>query len=163
MRRFWVRNFLRMVGLDCACPWIRDCFSSTLNRRFPLHWTSKEDAMKQPWSDQEVLWMNPPWSLWPQVAQRIQTTRCYVIGVLPAWDGRFWVQELLKMAFKVVYLERGSKVFELGGKVMGGVKWGVYVVFIQNMNPQAVPAAPPELWTATQRRRWRRDKKSAQS
>ena len=49
----------------------RDCFASEGNRRCAKFWTVGDDALQQSWGKGEVLWMNPPWDLWPKVAEKI--------------------------------------------------------------------------------------------
>jgi hypothetical protein len=147
VRQCWVQKILRMFKIDAAdC---RDCFATPHNCRFPRYYTEEDDAMAQTWSMREVRWCNPPWSMWPAVSQKMLSSEGVSIGVLPAWDSQGWVEQLLEAAERIIYYEVGSKIFELGGRPVGGVRWGVYVVKIRGR-------ADHEPWGPSSRRRYRR-------
>ena len=38
--------------------------------------------------------------------------------------------KLVRFAVKMIYFEVGSRVFELGGRPVGGIRWGLYVLLI---------------------------------
>lgn len=159
VRRHWVRRILKMFGVppDAA---IRDCFATEANKRFERCYTFEDDALSQRWRQDELLWMNPPWSLWPLVARKISGSTCTCICVLPAWDSQPWVQSLWALSCKFIYMEVGTYLFELAGKRVGGIRWGAYALYISNWQPSVkvgmVAQVPQVPRSAATRRRWRR-------
>ena len=120
VRQHWIRRSLTIFQIDAKN--VRDCFSTSSNRRFPKNYTRQEDALWQDWDIAEVMWCNPPWTIWPEVTQKVLQSGCQCICVLPAWHSKGWVKDLLMAAWKTIYLEVGTKVFELGSKPVGGIK-----------------------------------------
>ena len=47
-----------------------DAFSDDKNHRFDRWYTAEQDALKQDWAG-KVMWLNPPWSVWPQAAEKV--------------------------------------------------------------------------------------------
>jgi hypothetical protein len=163
VRLHWVRKILKMMGYNLNND-LRDCFADPGNARFKKFWTIREDALQQQWSNQETMWCNPPWTIWEQVAKKILQSRSVVIAVFPAWHSKTWVQQLLLAACKVMYFEVGSRVFELGGKPVQGIKWGLFAALIV---PSPVPDLPAEVGsvscTPAAKRRWRRKQQKARA
>ena len=62
----------------------RDCFASQRNSRFSRCWTKEENALTMDWNAGELLWINPPWNLWPRVPQKILDSTNEVVCILPA-------------------------------------------------------------------------------
>lgn len=156
VRRHWVDKILRQFDINHAC--VRDCFATIHNRRFEKFYCAEQDALSLSWDINEVRWCNPPWSLWPRVADKILTTAGTSIAVFPAWHSQSWVQNLLRAAVKTIYFEVGSKVFELGDKKpVGGIRWGLYIVLVVN-DIQSVQCEVFQCatWSASSRRRYRR-------
>jgi hypothetical protein len=54
----------------------RDCFASAQNSRCPEFFSREKDALSQPWEGGQVMWVNPPWTLWPRVVEKIQKSGC---------------------------------------------------------------------------------------
>ena len=107
----------------------RDCFASQGNSRFSRCWTKEENALTMDWSAGEVLWVNTPWNLWPRVAQKILESTNEVVCILPAW-GKPWVQDLLRVARRRVYFERGNRVFEVEARPSHNTPWGTWALRI---------------------------------
>ena len=107
----------------------RDCFATEGNQRFSKFWTKQEDAMSQNWLEGEILWFNPPWRLWPEVAQKLLASTCEAVCVLPAWS-KSWMQELLRAADRRIFFEAGNRIFELFGKPAPNTRWGVWALRI---------------------------------
>ena len=59
VRQEWVKP----IQDEMATTPDRDCFATRANARFPKFYTKEQDALKQEWDPQKVLWCNPPWSL----------------------------------------------------------------------------------------------------
>ena len=107
----------------------RDCFATEGNHRFSKYWTKEEDAMSHEWLEGEILWVNPPWRLWPEVAQKLLSSKCEAVCVLPAWS-KPWMQELLRAADRRLYFEAGCRIFETQGKPAPSTKWAVWALHI---------------------------------
>jgi hypothetical protein len=113
----------------------RDCFATPRNARCTAFFTSEEDALKQNWETGEILWINPPWSLWPKVVRKLRKNKCDAICVCPDWE-KGWVKDLLRRATKKLYFPAGTPLFELNGQPMEGVKWGVWALLVEGTQPQ---------------------------
>ena len=73
--------------------------------------------------------VKPPWSMWPQVVEKLMGSRCAAICICPAWSGG-WVQTLVRAAPKRVYIEQGARIFEMNGKPSSSTFWGVWALGI---------------------------------
>lgn len=151
VRWHWIRRILTMFGVDRDDP-VRDCFASHANRRFDLMFTAEENALVQEWDPRETMWCNPPWTIWPATAQKILGCKCRVVAIFPCWHSKRWVQDLLYAADKIMYFESGSRVFEIGGKPTGGIRWGLYAALIHPGHAEVATVS----WSKSARRRWRR-------
>jgi len=102
-----------------------DCFATKGNERCSLYYTAEDNALAQVWADAEVMWINPPWRLWPEVAEKILASKCGAVCILPAWS-KDWVQKLCGAASKRYYFEAGVRMFEIEGKPVPNTLWGVW-------------------------------------
>jgi hypothetical protein len=116
----------------------RDCFASVENRRCQKFYTEEDNALKKAWRGGETLWMNPPWTLWPEVVKKLQISECRTICICPDWEVD-WVKKLLNMAVKKMYFPEGTKLFEVNGKISKGTNWGVWALLIDKRQ-----FSPPE-------------------
>ena len=66
VKKYWAKKILEQFSVTPD----RDCFENPENARFDKFYTPDQDALKQTWDPREVMWCNPPWSLWPQVAEK---------------------------------------------------------------------------------------------
>ena len=128
------RLAIRGTVMDDICTQVGlrptlDCFASDMDSRCVRHITKEQDALKMEWPRDEVVWLNPPWRLWPQVVEKLCQSKGAAIALFPAWN-RPWVQKLLGMAAKRVYIEKGSKVFEVDRKLCPVTWSGMWVVRI---------------------------------
>jgi hypothetical protein len=106
----------------------RDCFAAEGNQRFSKFWTMEDDALTKNWCQGEVLWFNPPWRLWPQVAEKLLQSTCEAVCVMPAWC-KTWMQNLLRAANKRMYFEAGNRIFEIFGRPAPNTRWGVWALY----------------------------------
>eukprot|EP00667_Euglena_gracilis_P019564 EG_transcript_20987 len=137
-----VRNsFVQMIEENFQRRAEVDCFASTQNSQCTSYLTEKENALAVPWGGGGTVWLNPPWSLWPKVAKKLQKDPCDAICILPDWN-RGWVRELVRKATKKLYFPPGTKLFEVDGKPMGGVRWGVWALLIEGNKPPANTSNP---------------------
>jgi hypothetical protein len=119
----------------------RDCFAAPHNARCGKFFTKKDDALHQNWETGEVLWLNPPWSLWPKVAKKLKKERCTAICLCPDWE-KEWVRKLFRLVTKKFRFEEGTELFEVNGKSMEGIRWGVWALLVEG---GASPEKSPEL------------------
>lgn len=159
VRDHWVRRILRIFQIDAHIP-IRDAFASPGNQRFTNYWTVHDKALQQQWWG-ELLWLNPPWTLWPLVAAKVEESGASCVAVFPAWS-KDWVNKMLIMATKLIYFEVGSKIFQLHGVAVPGIKWGLYAVYIVGSQPVLAPVHPKLQFSPASRRRWRRKQRWVQ-
>ena len=106
-----------------------DCFASHTNARCPKHFTEEQNALEMEWSRDEVLWLNPPWRLWPRAETKLITSTGAAL-VLCTDRSKPWVKRLVGMAARRVYLERGTRLFEVEGKPCPGTLWGMWALRI---------------------------------
>ena len=93
VRREYFEEFTRRLNLK---P-VRDCVASDAETQCEKFFNLEEDALQQRWDPTEVLWLNHPWSLWPQVAAKLLGSTCTAVCVLPAWRKQ-WVRDLVHTA-----------------------------------------------------------------
>lgn len=153
VRAHWVKRIISQFNLDPSI--CRDCFATPTNRRFDRFWTEEDDALAQEWSPAEIRWCNPPWSLWSRVASKILSSIGVSVAVMPAWYSQPWVRSLLQHAERSIYYEVGTRIFQLGDKASGGIRWGLYVLYI-NIQVPVFAESQVTTWSASSRRRYRR-------
>ena len=105
----------------------RDCFATEGNKRCHLYFSAKDEALQQEWPEDEILWLNPPWRLWPRVAERLMGCKNAAIVICPAWS-KPWVQTLLCASDKRMYFEQGARMFEVDGKPATNNLWGTWSI-----------------------------------
>ena len=108
--------------------------------------------MTQDWPPSEILWLNPPWTLWPRIVDKLQKSNCEAICICPDWKKQ-WVKKLLDMASEKINYSPGAKIFELHGSPMEGIKWGLWALLIPKRGDaiadrQHVPSTPESNKTA---------------
>ena len=125
VRWHFFRDICQHLGLTPTL----DCFATHNNARCPKHFTEEQDALKMEWSRDEVLWMNPPWSLWPEAEAKLTAHTGAALVLCPAWS-KPWVKRLVGMAARRVYIEKGTRLFEVEGKACPGTLWGMWALRI---------------------------------
>ena len=155
VRHHWVSRILKIFNVDKSK--VRDAFASVHNRRFDKYFDKQQDALQQVWSKEEIYWCNPPWSLWPAAVNKIEKSSCETIAVVPAWN-KPWVSKALGLGQRMIYLESGTKLFELYNKVVPGIRWGIYIIWIPVISRSLAIDAQMLYagWSSSARRRWRR-------
>ena len=136
VRRKWVERVMH----EFAVTPDRDCFATGGNARFPRYYTQEQDALSLRWDESETMWCNPPWTEWPKVADKILRGKNRCVCVVPAWYSRAWVHDLVKAATRILYVEKGHRVFELDGQPVEGIRWGLFFLLI---DPEARGAGGP--------------------
>lgn len=116
--------------LDGGEPTI-DAFATKENKRFPRCWTEEEDAFKQNWGKEELLWMNPPFDKFPQVLAKIKEEGARAILVVPSWEYRGWLGDLDDITVRTYHLQENSPLFNKFGKEsMDTPRWVVHVYYV---------------------------------
>jgi hypothetical protein len=121
----------KIVDLVCDCgiqlPW-RDMYSNHLTKRFEDHIVCAEEA---DWQLQDrVMWLNPPYSIWEAVSQRLlESTKGTFVALVPDW-GQPWIAGLLSITRKKWYIAAGTPLFELDQVRCGPTRWGVWLLLI---------------------------------
>ena len=125
-----VRNeIVQQIERKFGCRADRDCFATARNSLCSDFWTENDDALGKKWKKDETIWLNPPWSLWKKVAEKLKTSESNAICILPAWQ-RGWIKELFRKATKKIYFPPGIHIFEADGRPMGPTRWGVWALFV---------------------------------
>jgi hypothetical protein len=92
--------FRKSISLDAfACP------QSKVTSRFASrHFAPEalaEDGLLLDWSN-EVVWLNPPWALLPDVLCKLRAERPAAVLIVPVWSSQTWWPSLLDLeAFHV--------------------------------------------------------------
>ena len=58
-----------------------DGFAEVGNAQCPRFFTAREDSFAHEWGEGEVMWLNPPWSMWPQVVENLMGSRSAAICI----------------------------------------------------------------------------------
>ena len=87
-------SVINMVGLGYPS---RDAFASHHNHQVEAYWTSTTNAFLQDWRKEPLLWVNPPFSLIPDVLQKFRQQPTPIILVTPEWHCP-WRSLLLRLA-----------------------------------------------------------------
>jgi len=75
--------------MDTGPPSV-DTFSNGSSKKCALAWSEFDDAISQNWSQQELLWMNPPFSKILDVVNKIKKERPRCLLLVPAWETEPW-------------------------------------------------------------------------
>ena len=130
-----------------------DCFTDGPgNAMCDKFYTKDDDSLQQEWPEDQVRWVNPPWSKWAQAAIKVTTTPGLSVCVCPDWR-RSWHQMLKDAAEASMTIPKGSLLFEVDGKPCAGTRWDTCVYLVRGCMPKA--NYEPR-WSGGQRRRWRR-------
>ena len=119
---FW-KEAVQMMGITPT----RDCFASVGNQRCALFYTKSDSALEKEWLEGEVMWLNPPWRLWPEVVQKLSESKCAALCLCPAWSKK-WVRTLVGMSSRKVYYEQGTRMFERKGHPVPNTLWGMWLL-----------------------------------
>ena len=97
-----------------------------------------QDAFAQDWGGRE-LWMNPPFSRFPEVINKIKEDGAHGILVMPEWPRRRWFKEARKMQRGSLLYPKYTKLFELDGKPAKGTLWATRVMAFCGHTPKCPP------------------------
>ena len=114
---------------------LRDAFASPATAQFPLFWDKHMNAFQQDWSTSETLWINPPWTLFPSVIEKILRDQPLCICVLPHWPSGYFsfLMKLATSAFSV----RSTSFFSRGKNrpFLPPPRWHLTFIFLNRPYP----------------------------
>ena len=165
--------------LGCGEPSV-DGFATVENHLFPV-WLGPggyvENSLAAQWGEVELLWLNPPYSKLEETIQKVIKEKVRAVMVLPDWRSESWWKKIQEYVVKKYFYPKGTKMFELGGREVEGVRWGVWAYLVdckggqekrkrqQQQEEKMMPfdrEIGKEEWdeekvrTSSARRRWRR-------
>ena len=128
-----------------------DAFASSLNHRFPRYWSKVDgdDAFHHNWRDEDLLWINAPFELYPKVLDRLKEDRARAVVVCPAWTHLKWFREMQRYMVRQVVVPRGIRIFQRegeGGMPLRQRKWETVAMLVdmgQETPPEPLPTRPP--------------------
>jgi hypothetical protein len=152
----FVTAIAKNFGVQPDC----DAFSSSTNKRFSTCWTLSEDAFQQSWAGR-ALWINPPWSVYEKVVEKLERERPTAICITPFWPHRNYFKKLVEFMVDKVCFPAGVVFFELDGQDAGPTHWDVWAVLLMGPRSCSTATIPAEKAlevkkTEASRRRWRR-------
>ena len=128
VRKRYMEQIVELLQPEVGgCKW-RDLYCNALTAQFPNFIIKAELA---DWSlPGWVSWVNPPFSLWAEIAQRIVLAQDgHFICLLPDW-GQVWAVSLLQIATKF-YIPSGTSLFQLDGVRSRPITWGCWLLHIK--------------------------------
>ena len=112
-------------------PWCGDAFAR--------HWSGYSQV---DWNDDRrpLLWINPPFSMFDSVVQKIVTDNAWAVVICPFWGDKMWFKQLMKYAYRRYYYKAGRHIFENTGPT----RWGVWALLVDGANPMERFHAPED-------------------
>jgi hypothetical protein len=62
--------------------------------------------------------------------KKLKGERCTAICLCPDWE-KEWVRKLFRLVTKKFRFEEGTELFEVNGKPMEGIRWGVWALLVE--------------------------------
>lgn len=109
------------------------------------------DAMATSWTN-EVLWLNPPFSMFPQVVEKLVAEGGKAIVIAPHWKNQPWFQKLQNMTVKRHFYASGRRFFE----DTGPLRWPVWALLVEGSFKTLDKFEPEKIRTTASKRRFRR-------
>ena len=63
--RSWI---FKLICEEFGVQPVLDLFADAMKHQCEKYFDVQEDALQQAWPSEDVMWCNPPWSLWPELA-----------------------------------------------------------------------------------------------
>ena len=92
----WILQQAKLPGQDTEvnkpAPFLPtiDAFASEAKRQFRRYWFKTKNVLRQDWREDECLWLNPSFSPYPQVVEKIFLQGARGIAVVPRWAQQDW-------------------------------------------------------------------------
>ena len=110
-----------------------DAFATQSNHRFARWWGpgSAEfgDAFQSSWA-QGLLWVNPPFSRFNEVLEKVKRDKAHVILVMPEWKYKPWYKDAMKLRVADVRFPKGTYFFERPNARKRPTQWPVRVFLL---------------------------------
>jgi hypothetical protein len=140
-----------------------DAFADAKNHRFQKWWGPggvRPSAWDEDWHPKKVglIWANPPFSDLDRVVAKVRADQARVLLVAPDWDNWKFYKEMWAMCEDYCCYPEGSKVFEIDGREMPGVRWTVWAVLLDGTRDNRKFGTPLEVRKTDSSRRRRRRK-----
>jgi hypothetical protein len=100
-----------------------DPFSNGSHAKWPKFWTLEDSAFGHHWGGM-MLWVNPPWDLYPPVVQKLREDGAEALCIVPVWPRQPWYTELMGMRVRELENRPGIYLFELEGRSHPHTVWG---------------------------------------
>ena len=89
-----------------------DAFATGANGQFRRHWSTMNNALRQVSIEEECLRLNPPFSLYPHVLEKLFVQGARGIAIVLEWEGQSWYLAPGEAAIDWVDLPRDVQVFQ---------------------------------------------------
>ena len=108
-----------------------DAFSSVKNKCFPFHWTIEDDAFKQDWNKQSLIWINHQFDLITKVKDKLITDKAIAILLVPKWTWSIWWNFLCRYCIESFLIKSQADMFlKQGQNYMKRPKWDVQAFYL---------------------------------
>jgi hypothetical protein len=88
-----------------------------------------QDAFLTDWS-REVLWLNPPFTKYAQVVDKVIKDRTHAVVILPEWPRQKWYHQAKALEVRGIRFPERTHLFETGEKGPKGTKWPVEALYV---------------------------------
>ena len=116
-------------ALQVGTPVI-DVFAQPSNARCPKFWSKSDSAFEHSWKAQGLLWMNPPFSKFEEVVNKIEAEGPECLLLVPNWPSAPWFKKVQDLSAKAHFFPAGSRLFETDEGKAGPTRWGTWVFYI---------------------------------
>ena len=117
-----------LFRLGCPKPRV-DCFATKDNRRCEFYFGEGglvSDGLQANWNNAVLLWMNPPYTRLGEAVEKMIAEKAEAVMIMPDWKSESWWKKLQPFVKKKYFYPIGNQIFELDGKLVDGVRWGVW-------------------------------------
>jgi hypothetical protein len=163
VRQPFVKDII--MRLNVGTP-VVDAFATAKNKRWAYFWgqgnDQHPDGFAECWTAEVagLIWANPPFSQLDKVVKKAKQEGARMILIAPDWRSEVYYTEMWPVVKRHYYYEKGTQFFELNGKAVGGLHWGVWAVYLdctaQEDAQLRARAEEVDQRTNSSRRRWRR-------
>ena len=76
--------------------------------------------LKKNWGS-EILWINPPFNMFPRVLDKIIQEKAHAVILVPKWTKHKFFWKAWGLAVDAAMVPKGTVMFERNGKILKGV------------------------------------------
>jgi hypothetical protein len=100
-----------------------DSFASLQNRRFRRYWDRHQNAFYR-WWFREVLWVNPPFSVWKRVVDKLRREGVLAYVICPMWEDQEWYRRLEEIKVDEMFVPKKVDLyFDSHGRMLPQREW----------------------------------------